>query len=163
MPEKKQYCVDVVGADKQLYLRCAELPDIEYLRLLKNAHRQFFFYKKEITADQQEAWYSAYHARQDDFMFIVWLGDVKIGCMGIRLLDDKWDIYNVILGDNNFKGTGIMGRSFQAMLSFAHGRRDAPIGLSVLKNNPAIWWYKKNGFKIDSENSDHFEMSFNQS
>jgi RimJ/RimL family protein N-acetyltransferase len=163
MLSKKQYCVDVVCTEKKVRLRCAELPDIEYLRLLKNAHRQFFFYKQEITEEQQEVWYSAYHERLDDFMFIVWLDDNKIGCMGIRLLDNKWDVYNVILGDNEFKGTGIMGQSFQAMLSFARGRRDAPIGLSVLKNNPAIWWYKKNGFKIDSETPDHFEMSFNQS
>ena len=163
MQSKKHYCVDVAGAEKQVHLRCAELTDVEYLRLLKNAHRQFFFYNHEITTEQQEAWYSAYHERQDDFMFIVWLRDIRIGCMGIRLLDKKWDVYNVILGNNEFKGAGIMGRSFQAMLSFARGRRSSPIGLSVLKNNPAIWWYKKNGFKIDSETPDYFEMSFNQS
>ena len=159
----KNYCVDVDADIKSLQLRCADHADIEYLRLLKNAHSEFFFHKQEIAQDQQEAWFLSYQSRMNDFMFIVWLNGARIGCMGIRLIDNKWDVYNVILGDYDHKGAGLMGRSFQAMLTFARYIRDTPIGLSVLKNNPAIWWYQKNGFKIDSDFLDHFVMSFDPS
>jgi ribosomal protein S18 acetylase RimI-like enzyme len=159
----KKQCVEIVYDKNILQLRSAEGADIEYLRELKNSHREYFFHRLEITQEQQAAWFATYQSRSNDYMFIVWLNGVRIGCMGIRLLDNAWDVYNVILGDQQYKGAGWMGRAFQAMLSFSIGIHQAPIGLSVLKNNPAIWWYKKNGFKVESESLDHFVMSFDSS
>lgn len=156
----KKQCVETVYDKNILQLRSAEGADIEYLRELKNSHREYFFHRLEITQEQQAAWFATYQSRPNDFMFIVWLNGVRIGCMGIRLLDNAWDVYNVILGDQQYKGAGWMGRAFQTMLSFATGIHQAPIGLSVLKNNPAIWWYEKNGFKVETESSDHFVMLF---
>ena len=158
MLNEKNYRVVIDG--QNVYLRSANNTDIEYLRLLKNNHTEYFFHKQEITSNQQEAWFSAYQKRLNDFMFILMLDNNRIGCMGIRLLDNNWDVYNVILGDRDYKGTGLMGRSLQAMLGFARSVRDIPIGLSVLKNNPAIWWYKKNGFKIDCDNPAYLVMLF---
>lgn len=134
--------------------------DIQYLRELKNLHREFFFYKDIITAEQQNVWFEKYLTRGDDYMFIVQTNNQKVGCMGIRLQDSCWDVYNVILGDHEFKGSGIMGRAFQLMLNFALSERDLPIRLNVLKNNPAIWWYEKNGFIITSDSPDFLTMVY---
>jgi hypothetical protein len=163
METKKKHHLELFFDKQLLELRVAEVTDIEYLRELKNSHREYFFHKLEISHQQQFEWFAEYQSRLNDFMFIVSLNNVRLGCMGIRLRDNAWDVYNVILGDQRYKGAGWMGRAFQAMLSFSIGIHQAPIGLSVLKNNPAIWWYEKNGFKVASEFSDHFMMLFDSS
>jgi len=138
---------------------CAIGPsDLENLRVWKNAHRQFFFHRQEIQPVQQQEWYAGYMQRPNDYMFIVKQGGQAIGCMGIRLLEDGWDVYNVILGIADFAGRGLMGRALQLILKFARDRRHRLISLKVLKKNPAIGWYKKNGFRITADDGDHLIM-----
>ena len=36
-------------ADEQISMRTIELKDVENLRIWKNSHKEFFFYKKEIS------------------------------------------------------------------------------------------------------------------
>ncbi len=160
MATLKKHCVEINFHQNTLQLRSAEINDIDYLRNLKNSHREYFFHKFEITKEQQSAWFESYENRSNDFMFIVCLNGIRIGCMGIRLLENNWDVYNVILSDQQYKGKGWMGRALQAMISFSTEIHKVPIGLSVLKNNPAIWWYQKNGFYLVREYPDYFVMLF---
>lgn len=141
-----------------LEIRTIALADLENLRAWKNAHRMFFFHQEEIQPIQQERWFAGYVQRADDYMFIVEVEGRAVGCMGIRLLTDGWDVYNVILGVTEYAGRGIMGRAFQLMLRFARDRNHQPINLNVLKQNPAIGWYQKNGFQITSDGGAHFVM-----
>jgi GNAT superfamily N-acetyltransferase len=94
-------------------------------------------------------------------MFMVMVGGEPAGCMGIRLVDDHtWDVYNVILGVPELRGSGLMRNAFQAMLRFAASRHAGPITLKVLKGNPAMDWYRRNGFVISAAHPDYFFMSY---
>jgi RimJ/RimL family protein N-acetyltransferase len=143
-----------------LWLHTANETDLSNLREWKNKHRHFFFFNDEITPDQQAAWFLSYQGRPKDFMFMVKLEEEAIGCMGIRLIDNIWDVYNVILGLSQFQGRGLMGKAFEAMLGYAMSRHPTQITLKVLKHNPAVAWYQKNGFLITSEEEDHYSMSY---
>lgn len=146
--------------DPRLHLRSAAEADLEDLRLWKNDQREYFFHKSEITPEQQRSWFTSFQDRPYDFMFMVECEDQSIGCMGIRLIDDGWDIYNVILGRQEFGRQGLMGKAFKSMLAFAVSIKDAPITLKVLKHNPAVEWYLRGGFVVTSTHDDHFYMTY---
>ena len=143
-------------------LRTANEADLENLRHWKNENREFFFFKNEIMPEQQFEWFNAYQCRSEDFMFLVIVDGEAVGCMGIRLINDSWDVYNVILGLKQFGGNGLMSRALQSMLHFAESRHSNQIALKVLKQNPAVSWYKKNGFFVTLEEKDFYSMSFQQ-
>lgn len=140
-------------------LRGATESDLDNLRRWKNEQREFFFHKEEISPSQQAKWFEAFRARPDDFMFVVLVDQRPVGCMGIRYMDGAWDVYNVILGDQAMKGSGVMSLAFGAMLQFAKSRVAGPVGLKVLKKNPAVGWYARNGLAITGEHSDYYEMT----
>ncbi len=144
----------------KLELRTINYQDLDSLRTWKNEQREYFFFKDLISQEQQRKWYLSYQERPEDHMFVVVVNDVSIGCMGIRLLDGNWDVYNVILGLKNYGGKGLMSNAFQAMLQFADSRHPNQITLQVIKENPAIVWYQKNGFKIISEHPAYFYMTY---
>ncbi len=157
---KKNITIIVSVDDPKMMLRTANEDDLTNLRQWKNDHREFFFFKGEISPEQQLEWFRAYQKRPEDYMFIVYVEESAIGCMGIRLIDDVWDVYNVILGSADYGGRGIMSKAFKKMLSFAVSRYPGQITLQVLKHNPAVDWYQKNGFLITSEQPDHFCMLY---
>lgn len=142
----------------KLELRAIDERDLDNLRDWKNAQREYFFYKDLITLAQHKKWFLTYQKRPEDHMFMVLVNDVSIGCMGIRLLEGRWDVYNVILGSAKYGGKGLMSKAFQAMIHFATTRYPNQVALQVIKKNPAIVWYQKNGFKIFSEHSGYFYM-----
>lgn len=141
-------------------LRTADVTDLQNLRLWKNANCEYFFYKGEISAAQQGAWFESYQTRPLDLMFVVLANEKAVGCMGIRLLEGSWDVYNVILGEGEYGKRGIMGAAFQQMLAFAQTLNPSPITLKVLPKNPAVGWYQKQGFFITSESDDYLEMKY---
>jgi RimJ/RimL family protein N-acetyltransferase len=157
---KKNITIPIHDERLQLSLRTANEVDLPNLRQWKNEQREFFFFKGEISPEQQREWFRAYQARGDDYMFIVRVDETAIGCMGIRLLADSWDVYNVILGLAEHGGKGLMSKAFQTMLRFATSRCPKPITVRVLKRNPAVGWYKNNGFVITPEKPDHFYLSY---
>lgn len=143
-----------------LVLRSAGQADLEYLRQWKNEQKQFFFHQEEITQEQQGKWYESFVSRPDDVMLMAEYEHRLFGCMGIRWQENHWDIYNVILGLQEFGGRGLMGRAFAAMLDLAGSLKDAPISLQVLKHNPAATWYQKQGFEITETHESFFFMIF---
>jgi ribosomal protein S18 acetylase RimI-like enzyme len=160
MNSKDRLIINVEAGTEQVILRAATDHDLSNLRCWKNAQREFFFHRDEITAEQQQAWFSAYQTRLEDYMFIVTVNEQPVGCMGIRYSKDGWDVYNVILGETTYGKRGFLGKAFQAMLLFALQQRPCPITLKVLKHNPAVTWYQKQGFDITSHHQDHFRMAF---
>lgn len=160
MKNRISLLINVPDKLNQTVLRSASRLDLLNLRNWKNAQRKFFFHTTEITQEQQEAWFDTYLPRPNDYMLIVDVNKRAIGCMGIRLLAHEWDVYNVILGDEIHAKKGYMGKAFQAMIAFASAQTFLPIKLKVLKHNPAVSWYQKQGFEIVSEEEDHFQMIF---
>jgi RimJ/RimL family protein N-acetyltransferase len=151
----------VVPSRPELVLRSAGEADLEHLRKWKNEQKQFFFYQEEITHNQQDQWYEGYLKRPNDIILMTEYEQQIFGCMGIRWQENHWDIYNVILGFRKFGGRGLMGNAFSAMLDFAVAYKASPISLQVLKKNPAVQWYQKQGFEITETRESFFLMMFN--
>jgi RimJ/RimL family protein N-acetyltransferase len=147
------------GFARGVILRSIAASDIETLRNWKNGQRLFFFDKAIITSERQREWFAGFQSRPDDYMFIVQAREVDIGCMGIRNLGALWDVYNVILGAQDHGGKGYMSEALILMLNFAYHRSPNPVQLSVLKENPAVRWYEKNGFTAIQEAADHYVMA----
>ena len=150
----------VIPTVTALELRSAGQADLEHLRQWKNEQKQFFFHQEEITANQQGQWYELFKTRPYDLMLMTKYEQQVFGCMGIRWQENHWDIYNVILGLQEYGGRGLMGLAFSAMLDFAGALKAAPITLQVRKKNPAVTWYQKQGFEITETHESFFNMIF---
>jgi RimJ/RimL family protein N-acetyltransferase len=145
----------------ELVLRTIKSNDLENLRNWKNTHREAFFHQEIISPEQQQQWYQGYLQRPHDAMFIISYYDQPIGCIGFRKLEDRIDIYNVIMGDQQLSGKGLMRRSLHALVSeAAHQFPGLPVTLKVLKGNPALEWYLKSGFTIESECDTYLNLLF---
>lgn len=148
------------GFNDQLSIRTINTSDLTYLRLLKNSHREFFFHKCLISSSQQLAWFKAYQGRPRDYIFILIYKSRRVGCMGVRLVDNCWDVYNVMLGDKRYQGSGIMSRGLAWMITFANTVSPREVWLSVLRSNPAVSWYQRNGFKVEGVFPTYLMMRF---
>jgi len=144
-------------------LRTIGARDQTNLRAWKNENRQFFFYKEIISETAQQEWFRKYQTREHDYMFIVLANGLEIGCMGVRMLEATWDVYNVILGNTQFAKKGFMGQAFQLMCSFAITVSPMRISAQVLNSNPALSWYTHNAFQIVVNRTDHVEIELDQS
>ena len=130
------------------------------LRLWKNQNKNNFFQKDLITQEDQTKWYKLFKSRKNDYMFVITNNNSLVGCMGIRLINDEWDVYNVILGNLKYSKKGIMSIAFLKMIEYALSLKKTKISLKVLKNNPAIIWYKKQNFGIINSNENFHTMIY---
>lgn len=129
------------------WIQTAELRHQDSLRRWKNRHAASFFYQQVISDKAQREWFNAYLLRSEDFMFMVMCGDQAIGCIGIRLRDGVWDVYNVIRGISSIKSTGFMSLALNMIINFAQGVQAISIQCQVVAKNPAISWYFRNDFE----------------
>lgn len=134
--------------------------DVEILRINKNLNKDFFFLKEEITKQDQEEWFSNLLLKDDDFMFICF--DVKtnnkFGSIGFRIVDGNIDFYNIM----RFCPSEIsMEECIKELIEFSKnlfpGKK---IQVRVLKNNPAVGWYKKIGFEVYEERNNFLVMYY---
>jgi len=151
----------VMIVNDRFMLRSVEQNDAEILRLWKNTHKEFFFYKQEIQKVEQQEWINSLANRQNDHLFIVMDKNNPVGCIGTRLYQEFVDIYNVILGDKNYKGVHVMTNAVWATIAFSNlVFNNKPVRVRVLRNNPAIKWYEKIGFNNIDFFDDHIVMQF---
>jgi RimJ/RimL family protein N-acetyltransferase len=155
----------VIYESPHYQLRAINRGDIEYLRLWKNFNKQFFFLSVDITAEQQETWFEGFITRNNDYMFIVEEivdGDrFKIGCMGFRVKDNVVDVYNIMRGQPSMKNMFTMSQAFLLMIMYASKKKKLPITCIVLKSNPALGWYAKNGFEVNDDIGDSLLLRMN--
>ena len=143
--------ITIIDNTNNIRLRLAEHGDNELLRTWKNNNKRSFFYQQEISPNQQKEWFFAYQKRENDYIFMVEeFVDLKyepIGCMGFRVKDEEIDLYNIIRGKKSRTGAS-MHRAMHIMLNYILLKYDLPLKCDVLKDNPAVDWYKKCGFDI---------------
>lgn len=139
-------------------LRSIDDADLENLRSWKNANRQAFFFKDEITLEGQRDWFQGYLGRAHDFMFVVEADGQAVGCMGFRLAAGAADCYNII-GAPQSAGRGLMTQAMKVMCSYILKEHAPRLGCKVLKTNPAVGWYQKCGYSIVSDAADYHQMN----
>lgn len=161
MEEFMKHTIKTVAEESNnLELREITISDIENLRRWKNDNRKSFFYQEEISPEQQKKWYAGYVERLNDYMFIVeensgtdtYPEKHAIGCMGFRLENEcTIDLYNIIRGEESISHA-TMRSAMQMMLCYiADMFPKYKIKCDVLKDNPAVEWYKKCGLAIWEE------------
>jgi len=147
-----------IAVSEGVVLRPIDVSDLESLREWKNANRERFFHRQEISTAQQEEWFLAFQSRPDDHMFVVESDGIRLGCMGYRIIGDDIDFYNIIRGSTD-TGAGLMREAFLKLVAEAcnqyPGRRRRVL---VLADNPAISWYQKCGFVQIAFEGDHLVM-----
>jgi len=151
---------DTCFSNPNISVRKVVQEDQETLRQWKNAHSERFFYQAEISAAQQRQWFTHYLTRNEDHLFMVLVKALPTGCVGIRLLEDHWDVYNVIRGVHSLHSRGCMGTALHPVIEFALQRKALPVQLKVLANNPACDWYKDNRFSIIKTGEGHIIMQY---
>lgn len=143
-------------------LRTATAEDQQRLREWRNANTGSFFDQAPVTPDGQSRWFEAYLSREEDFLFMVMEANETRGCLGVRLNDGEWDIYNVIRGIRTEGSRGFMGRGLNLLVEFARARSALPVRAIVLANNPAIGWYERNGFAIVQRHAESVLMRWTE-
>ena len=167
----KKHKIQIISMEEDMVLSSINRDDLELLRKWKNANRESFFYKEIITESDQEKWYDKYISRENDYIFIVLYNGVKIGCIGYREIDGSIDIYNVILGKDEFSRKGLMSRALRIFCSYLYDSIKKDITAKVLHENQAKLWYMKNSFgkiskvedflllKLDINNFDYLKYN----
>lgn len=144
--------MELVSDDKKIRLTPIKIDDIEHLRIWKNIYKDFFFLKKEINKKDQKSWFeNIYLKNKNDFMFIVYYKSQTIGTIGCRLINNYWDIYNVMSVNKDLKGKGIMSLALKLLISFMEAKSNKDVTAKVLANNSNLKWYLKNNFKVVKE------------
>jgi ribosomal protein S18 acetylase RimI-like enzyme len=145
-------------------LRLVDWSDAERMRVWKNAHKQFFFHQKEISAEDQRAWFASYLQRLDDHNYAaeerVGQDFEAVGLLGCRAIEGTVDIYNVMRGRHTAADLVNMGDALTRLCEEVQGHYQLPVTCKVLSNNPAIAWYVRNGFAKVSEASDHVVLRY---
>lgn len=143
------------ASSPRVTLRPATLEDIEDLRVWKNANKQWFFFKGDITVGQQQEWFKGYLSRDDEALFIVEHEGVKAGTLGVRFPDaERADIFNVIAAPG-MAGKGLMKAALTMLCTHVAAKKTKNIGCLVLKGNPAAKFYESCGFKKTEEEKIH--------
>ncbi|MDG4595655.1 MAG: GNAT family N-acetyltransferase [Candidatus Contendobacter sp.] len=155
---KKGLTLSRLGLEDFL-VRSIEEEDIELLRIWKNYYRDRFFFKGIITESMQKNWFDFYLKREHDFMLIILNKKEKIGCLGFRRLDDRVDLYNLIIGQRKNSGNGHMTNALDLVCKEIKKRyQDMPIMVSVLKQNPNLQWYFRRDFIVVTEYPDYLDL-----
>ena len=145
-----------------LRLRTIDASDCELLRQWKNANRTSFFFQGVIDPDGQRRWYEDYRDRPQDFMFMVEAGGERAGCLGFRSFEGTLDVYNVIRGDVRGGAPGLMSAALRLLCSYGRASFPSPVVARVLKTNPAVPWYEKNGFGIAADHETYYLMRLDE-
>lgn len=157
------YSADFQG----LRLRGIADKDLELLRRWKNSNRNSFFYKNKISRKDQKKWFQGFLTRSQDYMFMV---EEKIGrsfkpvgCMGFRMDEGGIDLYNIIRGIKYAASHVKMGDALHVICSYVTQYYKLKISCKVIGSNPAVHWYKKNGFDIIQTQDNYVVMELNTS
>ncbi len=140
------------------YLRTIIESDLEILRVNKNKNKNSFFLKEDITEEQQKKWFEKISEEKENFMFVCIEDDKTFGCIGFRNLGEVIDVYNVMRFEPSKTS---MAKCINVLIEEINKQyKYFPIQVIVLKDNPAIDWYKKVGFYTEEEMESSVKMYY---
>jgi len=130
--------------------------NLDLIRVWKNSNKQFFFNQLEIEIQDQLNWFEKFKKIDTNTMLLIKFDDNYIGCIGARIINSNWDIFNVMNINKDYSGKGIMSYSLIKLFQKLRLIRNIPITAKVLKSNKNINWYLKNNFEIINSDNDYF-------
>ncbi|MFI5346132.1 MAG: GNAT family N-acetyltransferase [Elusimicrobiota bacterium] len=131
--------------------------DVEELRLWKNEARATFFYKKEISQEEQENWYRGYLTRDDDQLFSVQRDGRRAGFIGVRMKSNDTEVYAVIARPQP-EGRRLLGPALRLAATYAAAGGVARVFCRILKDDSIRDWFIAEGFRVAAEKADHVEL-----
>ena len=81
---------------------------------------------------------------------------VSVGCVALKLSHDCLFLARLFLGPD-FRNRGIGAHVLRLVVQLATDRR-IPVRLSVLRTNPAINFYLREGFSVEAETTERREL-----
>ena len=87
--------------------------DLEFVRLLRNANRRFFFTDAEISSEQQRRWFATLPAKPIDF-YIIENDGAAVGTISATRADGWVEIGNLLLNPDA-RGQGLMRRAVEEL------------------------------------------------
>jgi len=125
-------------------LRLLARADLEAVRQLRNQHREFFFDTREITTDQQQAWFEDLGQKPIAFYVIEQDGRV-VGTISVTDGSDGREIGNLVL-DPAYRGQGLMREAVDQLTAAA-----ASYFADVKRGNrPSLNVFRSAGFGDES-------------
>ena len=122
---------------------------LELLRQWKNNYRHRFFHQEQITPAQQRAWFDAYSARPDDWIFLIRDANAALtaGCLGYRVIAGEVDVYNVLRAEKLPSRSRAHSHALNILTNYVATALSLPIRARVLADNPAARWARAHGFQ----------------
>ncbi len=119
--------------------------DLEFLRQLRNAERQWFFDQHEVTPEAQAAWHRGLGANPNNHWYMVRVGERRAGCFSIKVGDDGRAYVGSILLAPEFRGQGVMTTAMAAAMDQlgSHLRYYTEV---LSENDPSLNLFKRLGF-----------------
>jgi RimJ/RimL family protein N-acetyltransferase len=142
-------------------LRPITKEDIEQIRIWRNKSRQWFVYKKEISPEQQLAWWETYSKSTNDQMFVIET-DKPIGAVALYNIEaDRAEFGRLMIGEDGYAKKGYAVAATQLLLEYGFKKMAlTEIFLEVFKDNRAARKvYEKAGFKYSGEKGDMVMMT----
>lgn len=139
--------ISLEGGDTRV--RFMSIRDFLQLRKLKNRNRSRFFYSQRVGYLQHIIWFTRCRLSLSDSMLIICDGSTKVACLGFRLRNSSFDLYNVmrLTRQTNSDKSPMIGVILQSLCMHINKKYSISIKAEVLLNNPALTWYYKNGFE----------------
>ena len=134
--------------------------NLDLIRVWKNRNKQFFFNQLEIEVQDHLNWFEKFKKVNTNTMVLIKFDEKYIGCIGARIINSKWDIFNVMNINKDYAGKGIMSYSLFKLFQKLTLIRNIPITAKVLKTNKNINWYLKNNFEIINSENDYFSIKY---
>lgn len=117
-------------------LRPVSRADLDRVRQLRNANREWFFNSREISAAEQSAWFEALATRPVQF-FVIEDEDRIVGTISLTVRGDQIEVGNLTL-DAAARGRGMMRQAVAAVTArpgryFAEVKSDNERSLRVFR------------------------------
>jgi len=128
---------------KSITFQRIALEDLEYLRNLRNANREYFFDSDEITVSKQKKWFKKIQNNSFIKFYIIIKNGQKVGTISCQDMGKMWELGNVLI-DEPYRKKGI----FREVVDILHKVSPKPLFVEVrAENKEAIGVYLKLGFE----------------
>ncbi len=147
---------------KEFCVQPATENELEYLRNWKNENRFSFHYQEVISSSQQKAWFEKFVLDKNSQIYILFLQERPVACVGYRYGKTQRDVelFNLICGAPEYQGSGLMKTFFDSTRMALQSKGISQIHLEVLKSNQrGVAWYLRQGFITIREEKTFFEMT----